>query len=204
MYLHGPVSPDNRRGSRRRRRAAGRVLSDGADIEGLIERCAGGDERALEELYRLSAGHLFGIALGMLGRRDLAEEALHEAFVRIWERARSFDRTRGAGRAWIVATVRYRALDALRRLDGGRGGEVVARLDLADPQPDAVERLGLDEDLRRLYDCLDRLPPDGRRCILMAYFEGYTHEEIAGRIERPLGTVRSWVRRGLLALRTCL
>jgi RNA polymerase sigma-70 factor (ECF subfamily) len=183
---------------------AARVLSDRPGIEELLELCAGGDERALEDLYRLSAGHLFGIALRMLGRRDQAEDVLHEAFVQIWERSRTFDRTRGAGRAWIVAIVRYRALDALRRLDRRRGDADLAGLDIADPQPDAVDRLGLDEDLRRLYDCLERLTPDGRRCILMAYFDGCTHEEIAGRIERPLGTVKSWVRRGLLALRTCL
>ncbi len=140
----------------------------------------------------------------MLGRRDLAADVLHEAFVQIWERAAAFDRTRGTGRAWIVAILRYRALDALRRVARRRGDGDITELEIADPKPAAVEQLSLEEDLRRLYLCLDRLPPDNRRCILMAYFDGCTHEEIADRIQRPLGTVKSWVRRGLLALRTCL
>lgn len=168
-----------------------------------LARCARGDRTALRDLFREEGGRLVGVTLRILRRRDLAEEAVQDAFVQIWNRAASFDPARGSARGWIYTIARNRALNILR--DSGRE-------DLAEPQ--VIETLaeagaaeeaweGLDHS-SRLKGCLEALDEMKRRCVLLAYVEGLTHGEIAGRLGAPLGTVKAWVRRGLGQLRECV
>ncbi len=175
---------------------------EGFDYEATLAACATGDRAALRALYEREARWLMGVALRIVRNRSLAEEVLQEAFLQIWRAAGTFDRSRGSGRGWIYTVVRHRALQDLRK--SSRVPELVS-LDVNDSGPgsSAGERL-LDGDTRELERCLEQLEPQKRECIVHAFVDGYTHEQIAARMGAPIGTVKSWVRRGLLALRNCL
>lgn len=167
-------------------------------------RSARGDRAAFRQLYEATAPQLYGLLLRMLKRRELAEEVLQEAYVQVWRNAASYDAGKGAVGTWLAGIVRYRALDLLRR--ERRLVPVEDAPGLADAREDAeppAEPLsGLEE--RGLALCLERLDEAQRRGLAMAYFEGSTHQEIALRLGSPLGTVKSWIRRGLQRLKECL
>lgn len=173
------------------------------DYEGALQACARGDRGALQALYEREARWLMGVALRIVRNRHLAEEVLHEAFLQIWKASATFDASRGSGRGWIYTVVRHRALQEVRRpgreinLDAA-DLEILADRQLADAQGSG----GIDA--AELDRCLQQLEPEKRSCILQAFVEGYTHEQIASKMQTPLGTVKSWVRRGLLALKECL
>ncbi len=169
------------------------------EISAAIVRCAAGDKPALRLIYDLEAARMVGVAIRILRRRDLAEEATHDAFMRIWRGARSFDPSRGSARAWIYTIVRNQALTILR--DERRfGPEEPADSEL--PQPDqALQRLPESSALRH---CLQRLETGRRNAIVLAYVHGFSHGELAGRLGMPLGTIKSWIRRGLASLQECM
>ena len=164
-----------------------------------------GDRRAFARLYKLSAPTLFAVAMRLLRRRELAEEVVQEAYVAIWRKAGQYQLGRGQPMAWMVAVVRNRAIDRLRSQT--REPDVAANLDdMADFLPgetrgaaDPTTAVGAS-----LRECLGRLKVSQQRAILLAYYHGLTHEELATRLEAPLGTVKSTVRRGLLQLKECL
>ncbi|MDB5317363.1 MAG: polymerase subunit sigma [Rhodospirillales bacterium] len=169
----------------------------------LILLVAGGDRRALRSIYQRESTRLFGIANAVLRDRDAAADAVHDAFVRIAGRAGQFDVTRGAASAWLGAIVRYAALDIAR----ARGREIPsddpALGDSAIP-PEAIELLDAKAEGARLRACLQTLEERIRNGIILAFVHGLSHAEVAARLNEPLGTVKSWIRRGLLRLRDCL
>ncbi|MCO5732214.1 sigma-70 family RNA polymerase sigma factor [Rhizobium sp. SSA_523] len=174
------------------------------ELEAALSACAGGDRAALRLIFDREAGRLLAVAQRIVRRRELAEDVVQEAFIRIWTHAHQYSPDRGSARGWIYAIVRNRALNALR--DGSRENTVeeVEKLqekDVADDIMAAWHRLDRES---RLRDCLGSLDDIKRRGILMAYVGGYTHGEIAGRLRIPLGTAKSWIRRGLTALRECM
>lgn len=174
------------------------------DFAEALRRCAAGDRAALRALFEEEGGRLIGVARRILGRRELAEEAVQDAFLQIWRLAGRYDPELGSARAWIYAVLRNRALN-LRR-DGAREdlleAEDLARLqDRQAVIEDAAARLA---DSSRLRGCLQRLDQAKRACLLLAYVAGFTHGEIAGRLGLPLGTAKAWIRRGLAALKDCM
>ena len=175
-----------------------------AQVSAAIVRCAAGDRAALRLIYDLEAARMAGVAMRILRRKDLAEEAVHDAFMRLWRSARSFDPARGAGRAWLYAIVRNRALTILRDESRFESGDAVddAGSTRGGPQPEeAVARLPEASALRR---CLQQLDASRRAAVVLAYVHGFSHGELAGRLGVPLGTAKSWVRRGLLSLQECM
>jgi RNA polymerase sigma-70 factor (ECF subfamily) len=183
----------------------GRVASTGPfDYAAALKACAAGDRAALRRLYERDAAQLLGMAQRIVRRRDLAHDVLHDAFVQIWTRARTFDPRRGSGRAWIFAIVRHRALNLVRDARFETGFDPAALESLADPLPAAPDLLGRMADQEALRRCLGELDERRRTCLLLAYLEGLSHVQIAERLQAPLGTVKAWIRRGLLALRDCL
>ena len=179
--------------------------ADNVALEGLLRRCAVQDRRAFEELYRAASPPLLACLVAILRRRDLAEEALQETFVRIWRRAGQFDGYRGRATAWLVAIARYHAIDILRsnRSTVPLGDAVVATLD--DPAAAQVfETVESDLTGTALQRCLEKLTAEQRRCVVLAYSHGRSHEDIAADVASPLGTVKSWVRRGMQSLRRCM
>jgi RNA polymerase sigma factor (sigma-70 family) len=182
-----------------RRRAA-----VGVDIEDALRRCASGDRAALRTIYDAEAPRMVGVALRILRRQALAEEAVHDAFVQIWQRAASFDPARGRARTWLYAVVRNRALNILRgeaRTDLVDDFEPMGLASAEDDPESIVARLSEAGALRR---CLERLEPARRNAVVLAFVHGLSHGELAGRLGMPLGTLKSWIRRSLLALRECM
>lgn len=176
------------------------------DFAAALAACAAGDRDALRQIFDREAGKLVAVAQRIVRRRDLAEEVVQEAFIRIWTHAHQYAPDRGSARGWIYAIVRNRALNMLR--DGKRedlvGEDRLEALQDSEQQEEimaAWHRLDRDS---RLKECLGGLDDTKRRGILMAYVGGYTHGEIAGRLKLPLGTAKSWIRRGLLSLRECM
>lgn len=166
-----------------------------------------GDEQAFSQLYQHSSAHLFGLLLRILNRRDWAEEALQDCFLRIWQKAETYAPEKGTALAWLLTVARYRALDLLRvkRPEVALLDEAEApAMTFADPAENPEARAIEQDGLGRLSDCMKGLQAEQKRSVLLAYYGGYTHQELAQRLKAPLGTVKSWVRRGLLSLRECL
>ena len=177
---------------------------DGAELEALLSRCAAGDRSALETLYARVAPILLAVLMRMLKRRDAAEDALQDVFVNVWQRARQFDPIRGRPLAWLVSMARYRAIDLQR---ASRPAVALNEVSALEPQLQSegpAERSDVLATGALLLRCLEQIAAPQRRCLMLAYEEGLTHSEIARAVNEPLGTVKSWVRRSLIALRKCL
>jgi RNA polymerase sigma-70 factor (ECF subfamily) len=173
----------------------------------LLQRCASGDSAALRTLYDQVAPQLFAVLLRILHRRELAEEALQEVFISVWRNASNYRPARGSPMAWLTSIARYRALDIRRGLKSDQfSGDLMPMVEdtVAAEDTDLAEQAGLSADAQRLEDCMHRLTPQQNQAIRLAFIGGLTHEEVAGRVGSPIGTIKSWVRRGLLALRSCL
>ncbi|MCG6114238.1 MAG: sigma-70 family RNA polymerase sigma factor [Mesorhizobium sp.] len=179
-------------------------LTQMSSLERLLQRIANGERQALESLFRLEAGRMLAVARRIVRRKELAEEVVQDVFVTVWRKASQFDAEKGSARAWLTTSVRHRALNLLR--DGARTDfhdpATLAELgDRAGDAQQAYQALPPDDDLRR---CLDQLEPERRDSIVMAYVVGFTHGEIASQLKAPVGTVKAWIRRGVLALRECM
>jgi RNA polymerase sigma-70 factor (ECF subfamily) len=172
------------------------------DAEALLARCAGGDRIAFRLLYDRWGSRLYGIALRITRQDAMAADATQDAFVQIWQQAHRFDPARGGAEAWLIGILRYRALDIVRR----RSREVTGQEpeEREDETPDALARLVHSAEGAALYRCLKALEEDRRRLVMLAFVDGLSHSELAARMNAPLGTVKSWIRRSLVSLRECL
>jgi len=181
-------------------------MTDPDQLAELLYRCAQGDERAFAHLYKAVSPRLYGQCLRLVGREDLAQELLQEGFVRIWRKADRYSPAKGTPMTWMIAIVRNRALDHLRwsraRPEEIRDAE--AQLEVLSTDPGPEQDADTDVATRAVLDCLGQLDESQRRCVLLAYYYGYSHEEMARLLGRPLGTVKAWVRRGMERLRQCL
>jgi len=174
-----------------------------ADLERLLGAVAAGDRGALRRVYEAQSVRLFGVANSILRDRDAAADALHDAFLRVSQRAAQFDPARGAAAAWLAGIVRHAALDQARH----RGRELPSddpALGDAAVAPEALERVSAEADGRRLRECLEGLEEKNRKGILLAFVHGLSHSQVAERLGLPLGTVKAWIRRGLLHLKECM
>ncbi len=174
-------------------------------LQALLGGCAARDPAALKQLYTLSSPIVFACLTRMLRRRSVAEEALQDVFIAIWQRADQFRADRARALTWIVSIARYKAIDLLRR-------ERFAPLLVADPQESQAgdDEAGSEESVSfateeaLLQKCLRLLTGSQRRCLELAFVGGHSHDEVARVIGSPLGTVKSWIRRSLVSLRTCI
>ncbi|MDB5374881.1 MAG: polymerase subunit sigma [Belnapia sp.] len=174
-----------------------------ASLAELMAAVAGGDRAALRSIYQQQSTRLFGVANAILRDRDAAADALQDAFLRVSQRAGQFDPRRGEAAAWLGAVVRHAALDLARK----RGREMPTddpALGDTPVAPEALDRIAADAEGQRLRDCLGALDEKNRKGILLAFVHGLSHAQVAARLELPLGTVKAWIRRGLLQLRECL
>ena len=171
------------------------------DDEELLRRIADGDTDAFGVLYDRYARPAFSLALRIVGDGRSAEDVVQEAFVNVWRMARSFDQRRGPARSWLLGTVHHRAVDFYRRARGRQVADVPLSEHLASEGDDLWRRVTLAVDGEALHAALGQLPVDQREAIEMAYFQGYTHREIADARGLPLGTVKSRIRIGMDKLR---
>jgi RNA polymerase sigma-70 factor, ECF subfamily len=172
--------------------------------EALLQACAGGDKAALHSLYKETAAQLFGLALRILRNRELAEEIVQDSFVLLWNNAHTFDPGRGSAMAWLARIVRNRCIDLIRRRGRETPLDHTSIEGWEDPGSSPADLAALSSDARRLHHCLDELEESPRKVLKLVYYEGMTYEEVAVHLGVPLGTVKSWVRRSLTRLRSCL
>jgi len=177
--------------------------ADGFDYESALEACARGERFALRAIYEREARWLLGVAQRIVRDHDVAQEVLQDAFLLVWQRAATYQRALGSGRGWIYTVVRHRALDEVRRLrpEHAAGDDLEA---ISDARAVLVEQQPGDDRAESIERCLQTLEERRRECIVYAFVEGYTHDQIAAKLATPVGTVKSWIRRGLLSLKECL
>ncbi|MEO5700262.1 MAG: sigma-70 family RNA polymerase sigma factor [Casimicrobiaceae bacterium] len=185
-----------------------------ARLADLLARTALADQGAFAELYRATSARLFGVALRILRDSPAAEEVLQDVFVSVWHHAGSYATGKSQPLTWLTSIVRNRCLDRLRRReidtvpisrdandDDGSGG---ADFDIASDAPSPVDMLLAGADSRSVRACVDTLERGQKQAIALAFYQGMSHQELARQLREPLGTVKSWVRRGLERLRQCL
>lgn len=169
-----------------------------------MARIAQGDRAALRALYEATSSKLFGVCLRILADREESEDVLQDVYLTIWRRADRFDPARASVATWISTIARNRAIDRLRARGPLAGAQPADELDIADDQPGAEALLSAADDASRLAGCLGELDARTQTVIRTAFFEGVTYEALARRMDAPLGTVKSWIRRGLARLKGCL
>lgn len=173
-------------------------------IEVALLACAAGDKLALRRIYDAESPRMLGVAQRLLKRRALAEEAVQDAFVLIWRHAARFDPQRGGGLTWIYAILRNRSLSILRDEKRTETSDTPVAEEAASEEDDPETVMSKLSDAKALRGCLETLPPQRRGIVLLAFVQGLTHGEIAGKLSLPIGTVKSWIRRSLISLRECL
>jgi RNA polymerase sigma-70 factor (ECF subfamily) len=177
-------------------------------LAGLLARTALADQAAFAELYRLTSAQLYAVALRILREPAAAEELLQEAYVSIWHHAGSYSASKSQAQTWLTSIVRNRCLDQLRRRDL----ETVTLTSEDDDQeiqipaggPTPLEMLLDGADARSVRQCVDALEGAQKQAIALAFYQGLSHAELASHLRQPLGTVKSWIRRGLERLKSCL
>ncbi|MBK6414433.1 MAG: sigma-70 family RNA polymerase sigma factor [Sphingopyxis sp.] len=166
-----------------------------------------GDRVAMRQVYDMTAAKLFGICLRICGERASAEDVLQTVYIKVWERAGQFDAARASPITWLATIARNGAIDWRRSVAGRAVRDTLpeqASFAVADDSPLADQSLVAAEDGARLHHCLDELEERSRTSIRAAFFDGSTYAELAERENVPLGTMKSWIRRGLLRLKDCL
>lgn len=176
-----------------------------SQLAAALVRVAAGDRAALRIVYQDTSAKLFGVCLRILRDRSEAEDVLQDVYVTVWRKAGAFDPGRASPITWLVAIARNRAIDRLRASSVGRRMAPIEAADaVSDPAPAAVERVEQAQQQQRLARCLEELEARHASAIRAAFLDGATYEELAARMSVPLGTMKSWIRRGLLKLRVCL
>lgn len=184
-------------------------MLDNQKMQSLLIETALGNRKAFSQLYAKTSPILFSISMRLLKEASFAEEALQEAFVHIWYKASEYSPDKGEAFPWLVSIVRYRSLDIMRREDSqkNRQDSLIAETE-NDWQQDLDDMManGLSEsmELKLLMECLDLLQPEQRKSVLLSYYYGYSQSELVAKLNSPLGTVKSWIRRGMQSVRECM
>ena len=187
------------------------------DLSRLLARAGLGDRAAFATLYERTSSHLFAVVLRINRDRAQAEDILQEVYVNVWRAASSFDAAQSQPLTWLTSIARNRAIDSLRRLQTqpqlrpagpaaeGRESEDDDVYDtVADDAPGPLDLLSRAAEARSLAACMERLSPTQRQSLALAFFQGLSHAEVAAQMRQPLGTIKSWVRRSLATLKSCL
>jgi RNA polymerase sigma factor (sigma-70 family) len=181
----------------------------------LLARVALGDRAAFAQLYQNTKSQLFSVVLRVVHDRNQAEDVLQEVYVNIWRGAHTFQSQRSPGTAWLVSVARYRAIDHARRgasmpttvsgFTSGLDGDIQDALDtVASEEAGPQDQQDLAQQARALADCMRHLSAPQRQAVALAYLDGMTHAQAATHLQQPLGTIKSWVRRGLQSLQRCM
>ena len=175
-----------------------------AELISLIAAVGKGDQAAFERLYEATRAKLYGVVLRILRRHDLAEEVVQEAYVKIWNNAGVFNPGLSSPITWMVSIARNRAIDVVRKRTEASIEEEPSAMDVASDNPDPLARREMNEELKRLLECVGRLDPERQRLVLLAYYNGFSREQLSDRFGAPLNTIKTWLRRSLLDVRQCL
>ncbi len=185
------------------------TLASDEHLIALLDRIADRDEAALRELYDITSRKLYGLALKMMGRVDLAEDVLQECYLNVWRIASDYRASLSPPLGWMSVIVRSRALDMLRRLSSQMDGKMQS-IDDEESQQIASSEVGLldaamaGEQAGALSNCLSKIEAKQRDVIVWAYFRDMSHSELASQFDLPIGTIKTWIRRGLAQLKSCM
>ncbi|WP_449428585.1 sigma-70 family RNA polymerase sigma factor [Rhodanobacter umsongensis] len=174
------------------------------ELNRLLIQTGHNDQKAFAELYKRTSSKLFGVCLRMLRDRGEAEEVLQETYTTVWRRAGGFDAAKASAITWLVTLSRNKAIDRLRQHREELLDDPSRLEENVDEQPTPAADAETSQEYRRLERCLDELEPQQRSSVREAFFTGATYNELATRCKVPLGTMKSWIRRSLMQLRTCL
>ncbi len=182
-----------------------RARADREVLAGHIARLAAGDRDALGDVYRLTSAKLNALLLRLLRDPLAAEEVLQEVYLTVWRRGETFDPARASPITWLVTIARNKAIDRLRAERArGQAVESIDEVEVPDTSPSMIEHLENAQTQARLFVCLGALEARQQSAIRAAFFEGLTYEGLATREGVPVGTMKSWIRRGLMRMRACL
>jgi RNA polymerase sigma-70 factor (ECF subfamily) len=170
----------------------------------LLAAVAKGDQAAFERLYQATGAKLYGTVVRILRRADLADEVLQEAYLKVWNSARRFDPAVASPITWMVAIARNHAIDLVRRRAEISIEEEPEVMEVAAENPHPLAKREMSEELKRLLACMGRLDEDRRRLVLLAYYGGWSREQLAAKFEKPVNTIKTWLRRALADIRECL
>jgi RNA polymerase sigma-70 factor, ECF subfamily len=170
----------------------------------LLGAVARGDEAAFERLYTETRAKLYGVLLRILGRPALAEEVMQETYLKVWTMADRFDPMLASPITWMVAIARNRAIDIVRKRGDVSIEEEPEAMETPSDAPSPLARREMTEELRRLLTCLGKLDPEKQRIVLLAYYSGWSRDQLAQKLDIPVNTIKTWLRRSLLEIRECM
>ena len=174
------------------------------ELAGLLAAVAKGDEAAFERLYVATRAKLYGVVLRILRRQDIAEEVIQETYVRIWKSAGQFNPGLASPITWMASIARNRAIDLMRKKSETLIEEESSEMDAVADSPDPLARREMTEELKRLLECVGRLDPERQKLVLLAYYNGWSREQLAAKFKAPVNTIKTWLRRSVLDIRECL
>lgn len=174
-------------------------------LQKLLHGCAQGRHADLKSLYQMTSANLYSVCLRILKDQGLAEDCLQQVYISVWRSAGSYNASKAKAKTWLNTITRNQALDILRRnrhQDLHDGDDAIDTLeDESAGQEQQVSHL---QDSAHLHRCLAEIPPEQRQCLELAYFDGLSHQGVADATQVALGTVKTWIRRGLARLQTCM
>jgi RNA polymerase sigma-70 factor (ECF subfamily) len=175
-----------------------------AELVWLLAAVAKGDQAAFERLYIATKAKLYGVTLRILRRSDLADEVIQETYLKIWHNAGTFDPRVASPITWMVAIARNRSLDLIRKKSEASIEDEPAAMEVAGDEPNPLARREMTEELKRLLECIGRLEPERQKLVLLAYYNGWSRDQLAAKFETPVNTVKTWLRRSMMDVRQCL
>jgi RNA polymerase sigma-70 factor (ECF subfamily) len=180
------------------------MLLTSAELVWLLAAAAKGDQTAFERLYAATRAKLYGVVLRILRRQDLADEVMQETYVKIWTSAAQFDPALSSPITWMVAIARNRAIDIVRKKSEVSIEDEPEAMEVAGESPNPLAKREMTEDLRKLLGCIGKLEAERQRLILLAYYHGWSREQLAAKLDKPVNTIKTWLRRSLMEVRECL
>ena len=175
-----------------------------AELVWLLAAVAKGDRAAFERLYSATRAKLYGVLLRILGTAELADDVMQETYLKVWKMAGKFDPTIASPITWMVAIARNRAIDIVRKRPDVSVEDSPEAMAVAAEAPPPLARREMTEELRRLLSCLGKLDPEKQRIVLLAYYSGWSRDQLAQKLDIPVNTIKTWLRRSLLEIRECM
>ena len=179
-------------------------MTTAADLVRLLAAVGQGDQAAFEQLYAATRAKLYGVVLRILRRHDLADEVIQETYLKIWGSAGTFTPAMASPITWMVTIARNRAIDIVRKRSESSLEEVPEAMEIAADTPSPLAAREMSEELKRLFGCVGQLEPDRQKLVLLAYYNGFSREQLAAKLDKPVNTIKTWLRRSLIEIRDCL